>query len=155
VRLPGTAAVFTAAATGIPLGLLHHLKHNRVLHERMLLVSGLMTDAPRVPPEERLQVIKMDSGLTRIILRYGFMEQPNITEGLKLVQAMPDFHDIDPASLTYYFRRETIVPVDRSAGMSHWRKTLFSAMHLNANRTAAYFGVPAAQVVEVGLEVEI
>src|SRR5690348_2219600 len=75
MRLPGTAAVFTAAASGIPLGLAHHLKHNRMLHERMLLVSGLMTDAPRVPSNERLEIIAMDGGFTRIILRYGFMEQ--------------------------------------------------------------------------------
>ena len=154
-RLPGTAAVFTAAVSGIPLSLTHHLKHNRVLHERVLLVSGLMTDAPRVPPEERLSVIEMAGGLTRIVLRYGFMEQPDITEGLRLVRERPEFKDLDPEQLTYYFRRETIVPVHRPHGLALWRKALFSAMHLNANRAATYFGVPPAQVIEVGLEVEM
>jgi KUP system potassium uptake protein len=155
VRLPGTAAVFTAAASGIPLGLAHHLKHNRVLHERMLLVSGLTTDAPRVPLDERLQVVAMDSGFTRVILRYGFMEQPNIIEGLKLLKSLPQFRELDCEHLTYYFRRETIIPGGNLPGMAHWRKALFASMHLNANRTAAYFGVPPGQVVEIGLEMEI
>ena len=155
VRLQGTAAVFTAAVSGIPLGLTHHLRHNRVLHERVLLVCGLMTDAPRVPQAERLRVVEMGGGLTRIILRYGFMEHPDITRGLSLVRELPQFRDLDPAALTYYFRRETVIAADKEPGMARWRKALFSAMHLNANRTAAYFGVPPAQVVEVGLEVEI
>ena len=155
LRLPGTAAVFTAAISGIPLGLTHHLRHNRVLHERVLLVCGLMTDAPRVPDAERVQVIEMGGGLARIVLRYGFMERPNITQGLALARQQPLFHDLEPADLTYYFRRETVIPAGREPGMSRWRKALFSAMHLNANRTAAYFGVPPAQVVEIGIEVEI
>ena len=154
-RLPGTAVVFTAAASGIPLGLTHHLKHNRVLHERLLLVCGLITDSPRVPPDQRLSVIDMGGGLTRLVLHYGFMEQPNIMEGLQLARKRAEFQDLDPEQLTYYFRRETIVPIHQRTGMPFWRKALFSAMHLNANRTAAYFGVPPAQVIEIGLEVEI
>ena len=155
LRLPGTAAVFTAAASGIPLGLTHHLRHNHVLHESVLLVCGLTTDAPSVPPEERLQVVELGGGLTRIILRFGFMEHPDITEGLTLVKELPQFRDLDPEGLTYYFRRETIIPSGKLHGMANWRKALFSAMHLNANRTAAYFGAPPAQVVEIGLEMEI
>jgi KUP system potassium uptake protein len=154
-RLPGTAAVFTAAASGIPLGLTHHLKHNRVLHERVLLVCGLMTDMPRVNSDQRLVVTDMGGGLSRIVLHYGFMEHPNITEGLQLVRDQIGYHDLEPDQLTYYFRRETIIPTDKATGMAFWRKVLFSAMHLNANRTAAYFGVRPAQVIEIGLEVEI
>ena len=154
-RLPGTAAVFTAAASGIPLGLTHHLKHNRVLHERVLLVCGLMTDTPRVPPDQRLSVIDVGGGLSRIVLHYGFMEHPNITEGLQLACERVEYQDVNPEQLTYYFRRETIIPTRKPAGLTFWRKALFSAMHLNANRTAAYFGVRPAQVIEIGLEVEI
>jgi KUP system potassium uptake protein len=154
-RLPGTAAVFTAAASGIPLGLTHHLKHNRVLHERVLLVCGLITDMPRVTSGQRLTVTDMGGGLSRIVLHYGFMEHPNITEGLQLVRERMEYHDLEPDQLTYYFRRETIIPTRKLTGMAFWRKALFSAMHLNANRTAAYFGVRPAQVIEIGLEVEI
>ncbi|MBV8521250.1 MAG: KUP/HAK/KT family potassium transporter, partial [Acetobacteraceae bacterium] len=154
-RVPGTAVTFTAAKSGIPLVLTHHLKHNRVLHERMLVVSAVTTDAPRVPPEERVEVVPMAEGMCRIILRFGFMEPPDVTEGLRLALQRPQFANIDVCDLTYYFRRETVIPAGKLPGMSRWRKELFAAMHLNTDWPAAYFGVPAAQVVEIGLEVEI
>jgi hypothetical protein len=84
IRLPGAAAIFTAATSGIPLALTHHLRHNRVLHERMLLVSTTTTDAPRVDPEERVKLIPVGHGITRVLLHFGFMEHPNVMEGLKL-----------------------------------------------------------------------
>ncbi len=155
LRLRGTAAVFTAATSGIPLALTHHLRHNRVLHERLLLISGLTTDQPFVAPEHRAKITEVGGGITRIILFFGFMERPDISAGLKLVANHPVMAGCDPDCLTYYFRRETIIPAERVTGMSSWRKSLFSAMHLNANRTAAYYGVPAGRVVEIGLEVEI
>lgn len=154
-RLPGTAAVFTAATTGIPLALTHHLRHNRVLHERILLISGLTTDRPFVPPEERVQIADVGGGITRIILFFGFMERPDIQEGLRLAAQHPEMQGRCADAITFYFRRETIIPHHKLRGMAEWRKKLFSAMHLNANRPAAYYGVPAAQVVEIGLEVEI
>jgi hypothetical protein len=84
IRLPGAAAIFTAASSGIPLALTHHLRHNRVLHERMLLVSTITTDAPRVDPEERVKLMPVGAGVTRVVLYFGFMEHPNIMEGLNL-----------------------------------------------------------------------
>ena len=155
LRLPGTAAVFTAATSGVPLALSHHLKHNRVLHERVLLISGLTTDAPVVDPADRVKLIEMGGGVSRIVLFFGFMETPNIAEGLRLACKSGQFQDIDMEQLTYYFRRETIIPADRLSGMAFWRKAIFSAMHRNSHRNAAYYGVPATQVVEIGLEVEI
>ncbi|MBV8916022.1 MAG: KUP/HAK/KT family potassium transporter, partial [Acetobacteraceae bacterium] len=155
LRLPGTAAVFTAGTTGVPLALTHHLKHNRVLHERILLISGLTTDAPYVDPARRVKLMEIGGGLTRIVLFFGFMERPDVMEGLRLACERHDIGDIDPEQLTYYFRREAVVPARDRPGMAAWRKALFSAMHLNANRTAAYFGVPPTQVVEIGLEIEI
>ncbi|MBV9783626.1 MAG: KUP/HAK/KT family potassium transporter [Acidisphaera sp.] len=155
LRLPGTAAVFTAATTGVPLALTHHIKHNKVLHERVLLISGLTTDAPHVSPEHRVKVIDMGNGVSRIVMFFGFMETPDIAEGLRLACEKRQFDDVDLPSLTYYFRRETVIPAGKLAGMAAWRKKIFSAMHLNAHRNAAYYGVPASQVVEIGLEVEI
>jgi KUP system potassium uptake protein len=87
---------------------------------------------------------------------FGFMETPDIMEALKracLVE--PELRGIDPQNITYYFRRVMVIPSGKASGMALWRKSLFATMHLNANLPAAYFGVPAAQVVEVGLEVEI
>jgi KUP system potassium uptake protein len=155
IRLTGAAAVFTAASTGIPLTLTHHLRHNRVLHERVLLIAVTTTDEPRVDPEQRIKLVPVGAGITRLIFHFGFMETPNVMEGLALACREPALHGIDPHNITYYFRRVMVIPKGKTSGMAHWRRSLFAMMHLNANLPAAYFGVPAAQVVEVGLEVEI
>ena len=155
IRLTGAAAIFTAASTGIPLTLTHHLRHNRVLHERVLLIAVITTDEPRVDPEQRVKLVAVGAGITRVLLYFGFMETPNVMEGLALACRDAALHGIDPPNITYYFRRVMVIPTGKAPGMAVWRKTLFATMHLNANLPAAYFGVPAAQVVEVGLEVEI
>ena len=155
IRLPGAAAIFTAASTGIPLGLTHHLRHNRVLHERVLLIATVTTDAPRVEPDKRVRLEPVGAGITRLVFDFGFMEAPDVMEGLRLACLAPELRGIDPWNITYYFRRVMVIPGRMTTGMAGWRKALFAAMHLNANLPAAYFGVPAAQVVEVGLEVEI
>ena len=155
IRLTGAAAIFTAASTGIPLTLTHHLRHNRVLHERVLLIAVITTDEPRVDPEQRVKLVAVGAGITRVLLYFGFMETPNVMEGLALACREAALHGIDPPNITYYFRRVMVIPTGKASGMAVWRKTVFATMHLNANLPAAYFGVPAAQVVEVGLEVEI
>src|SRR5215813_8910788 len=155
IRLPGAAAIFTAASSGIPLALTHHLRHNPVLHERMLLVSTVTTDAPRIDPEQRVKLIPVGAGITRVLLYFGFMEHPNIMDGLRLACHDPVLSGIDPEKITFYSRRVMVVPTGKMPGMAVWRERLFAAMHLNANLPAAYFGVPTSQVVEVGLEVEI
>jgi KUP system potassium uptake protein len=155
IRLPGAAAIFTAASTGIPLGLTHHLRHNRVLHERVLLLSSVTTDAPRVLPQERTTLIPVGAGIIRVVFHFGFMESPDIMEGLNFACLQAALRGIDPQNITYYFRRVMVIPTKKKSGMAVWRKSLFATMHLNANLPAAYFGVPTAQVVEVGLEVEI
>jgi KUP system potassium uptake protein len=155
VRLPGAAAIFTAATTGIPLGLTHHLRHNRVLHERVLLIASVSVDEPRVEAADRIKFVPVGAGVTRVIFHFGFMETPDIMEGLKQASLLPELLGIDPENITYYFRRVMVIASDKESGMAVWRKSLFAMMHLNANLPAAYFGVPAAQVVEVGLEVEI
>jgi KUP system potassium uptake protein len=155
IRLSGAAAIFTAASTGIPLALTHHLRHNRVLHERVLLVASIVTDEPRVEPERRIKLVPVCAGITRVLFYFGFMEAPDVMEGLKLACEQPELRGIDPHNMTYYFRRVMVIPNRSESGMAVWRKSLFATMHLNANLPAAYFGVPAAQVVEVGIEVEI
>ena len=155
IRLSGAAAIFTAASTGIPLALTHHLRHNRVLHERVLLVAVITTDEPRVAPEQRIKLVPVGAGITRVLLYFGFMETPDVMDGLALACREPALHGIDPHDMTYYFRRVMVIPETKRSGMAIWRKSLFAMMHLNANLPAAYFGVPTAQVVEVGLEVEI
>jgi KUP system potassium uptake protein len=155
IRLPGAAAIFTAATTGIPLCLTHHLRHNRVLHERVLFIASIIVDEPRVEASERVKLVPVGAGITRVLFHFGFMETPDVMEGLRLACRKPELAGIDPDNITYYFRRVMVIATDKVAGMAVWRKSLFATMHLNANLPAAYFGVPPAQVVEVGLEVEI
>jgi KUP system potassium uptake protein len=155
IRLPGAAAIFTAATTGIPLGLTHHLRHNRVLHERVLFIASISVDAPRVEAADRIKLVPVTAGITRVLFHFGFMESPDVMEGLRLACLEPELRGIDPENITYYFRRVMVIASEKASGMAVWRKSLFATMHLNANLPAAYFKVPAAQVVEVGLEVEI
>ena len=155
LRLPGAAAIFTAGSSGIPLALTHHLRHNRVLHERVLLVSTVSSDAPRVDPDQRVKLVPVGAGITRVSLHFGFMEHPNVMEGLKLACRDHSLRGIEPERITFYSRRVMVIASGKVPGMAVWRERLFAAMHLNANLPAAYFGVPTEQVVEVGLEVEI
>src|SRR5215469_7999899 len=110
IRLPGAAAIFTAASTGIPLGLTHHLRHNRVLHERALLISSITTEVPRVDPSERIRLVPVGAGIIRVIFHFGFMETPDIMEGLELACTEPELQGIDPQNITYYFRRVMVIP---------------------------------------------
>ena len=133
----------------------HYLRHNQVLHERVLLISTVSVDAPRVDAAHRVKFTPVGPGIIRLILAFGFMERPDVMEALKAASSAPELRGIDPEQVTYYFRRVMVIPKGKEPGMAMWRKELFAAMHLNANLPAAYFGVPPTQVVEVGLEVEI
>ncbi|HMA72762.1 MAG TPA: hypothetical protein VKP67_14935 [Xanthobacteraceae bacterium] len=93
--------------------------------------------------------------MTRVLLYFGFMEHPDVMEGLRLACRDPSLRGIDPEKITFYSRRVMVVPRGKVPGMAVWRERLFAAMHLNANMPAAYYGVLTSQVVEVGLEVEI
>jgi len=118
LRVPGTAAIFTAASSGIPLCLTHHLKHNKVLHERLLLVSTISTDAPRVGPEGRVKLVPLGPGMTRVLLHFGFMENPDVIDRLRLACRDPSLRGIDPEQITYYFGRVMVVPKSKVPGMA-------------------------------------
>jgi KUP system potassium uptake protein len=155
IRRPGSAAFLSSAMTGIPLPLSHHLKHNGVLQENVLLVCVQMTEEPRVARSERAWVIPLEGGISRVCLRFGFMEDPNIPDGIAAAIADGCLDAIDPAAMTYYIGRETVLPTRKVPGMAVWREGCFSLIQRNAERTAAYFCIPAAQVFEIGFEVEI
>lgn len=154
-RLPGTAVFLASAANGVPLALTQFVKHNHVLHQRVLLVTVLIAEAPRIPDEDRAEVIEVIEGITRVILHFGFMQYPVILEGLQLACAQGKLPGIDLNNITYYIGRETIIPSEKIAGMWVWRETVFAFLQRNAERTAAFFGVPTKQVVEFGTEIEI
>ena len=154
-RLPGTAVFLASTPNGVPLALTQFVKHNRVLQERVLLVTVLIEELPRIPDEERAEVIEIIPGITRVILHYGFMQYPTIYEGLQLACRQGKLPGVDLTDVTYFIGRETIIPREDVQGMWVWRESLFAFLQRNAERTAAFFGVPTGQVVEFGTEIEI
>jgi KUP system potassium uptake protein len=154
-RIPGTAVVLGRMAKGVPLALSHNLKFNHVLHERVLLVAVTMTETPRVSDEDQVVVTPISDDITRVELRFGFMEQPNVPKGLAVAAAGGQIAQCDLKRLTYYTGHETIIATGRRAGMARWREDLFAFMHHNAQRPGAYFRIPSAQIMEIGIEFEI
>ncbi len=154
-RLSGAAVFLASAANGVPLALTQFVKHNRVLHQRVILVTVLIEEAPRIADEDRAEIIEIIEGITRVILHYGFMQYPTIYQGLQLACTQGKLPGIDLGDITYYIGRETIIPSDTVAGMALWRETVFAFLQRNAERSAAFFGVPTKQVVEFGTEIEI
>jgi KUP system potassium uptake protein len=154
-RLPGTAVFLASAANGVPLALTQFIKHNHVMHERVLLLTVVIEEEPRIADEDRVEVVEVMEGITRVILHFGFMQGPTIAGGLQLACDQGKLHGIDLADITYYVGRETIIPKDDVVGMALWRETLFAFLQHNAKSAASFFGVPTGQVVEFGTEIEI
>ena len=154
-RLSSTAVFLASAPKGVPLALTEFVKHNHVLHQRVVLVTVLIEESPRIADEDRAEVIEVIEGITRVILHYGFMQYPTIFEGLKLACEQGKLPGIDLTDITYYIGRETIIPSEDIPGMWVWRETVFAFLQRHAERSAAFFGVPTRQVVEFGTEIEI
>jgi KUP system potassium uptake protein len=133
-RLPGTAIVLGRMAKGVPLALSHNVNCNHVLHERVLLVAADVTEAPRAPDHDRVVVAPIAEGITRLELRFGFMEEPNIPERLAEAMASGKIEPFDLGRATYYTGHETIIPSGRRPGLPRWREALFAFMHHNAQR---------------------
>jgi KUP system potassium uptake protein len=154
-RLPGTAVFLASAPNGVPLALTQFVKHNHVLHQRVLLVTVQIEESPRISDADRVEIHEITQGIIRVILHYGFMQYPTIFEGLKLACKQGKLPGIRLADVTYYIGRETIIPREDVPGMWVWRESLFAFLQRNAERSAAFFGVPTGQVVEFGTEIEI
>jgi KUP system potassium uptake protein len=154
-RLSATAIFLSSTATGVPLALTQFVKHNHCLHQRVLLVTVLIAESPRIADADRVEVIEITEGITRVILHFGFMQYPTISEGLQLACRQGKLTGVDLSDVTYVVGRETIIPREDIPGMWVWRETIFAFLQRNAERTAAFFDVPARQVVEFGTEIEI
>jgi KUP system potassium uptake protein len=154
-RIPGTAVVLGRMIKGIPLALTQNLKHNHVLHQKVFLVAVEMTETPRVPNEDRVRVTPISEDITRVELSFGFMERPDVPKGLAVGITRGQIAQCDLKNVTYYTGHETIIPTGRRLGMARWRETLFAFMHHNAQRSGAYFNIPSAQIMEIGIEFEI
>ncbi len=151
-RVPGTAIFMAGNPNGTPVALLHNLKHNKVLHQRNILLTIVTDEVAHVPEAERVQVEQLAAGFQRVVGRYGFMEEPNI---LKLLKDAPlTGGPIDLAKTTFFLSRETVLDTGK-ANLSRWRKWLFALLARNAQTATSFFGLPANRVVELGMQVEI
>jgi KUP system potassium uptake protein len=152
VRVPGTAVFMNGTAAGTPPALIHNLEHNKVLHERVVLLTVKTRQVPHVEPEGRVSVQPLGEEFYRVIINYGFMEDPDIPE--VLADMRPPGPTFDPSETTYFLGRETVI-ASKHPGMMLWREKLFALMSRNASSATAYFCLPPDRVVEMGSQVEI
>jgi len=151
IRVPGTAVFMTADAYGVPSALLHNLKHNKVLHERVVILNVRYSDVPYVADDRRLELGTLAEGFYHVVVRYGFMDDINIPKALA---ACPCGMKFDMMETTFFFSRENLIPT-RGEGMSIWREHIFAAMARNAASPMTFFHIPANRVVELGAQLEI
>ena len=151
-RVAGTAVFMDRTVDGIPLPLLHNLKHNKVLHEKVVLLTIVTEEIPYVSDEEQTEIRELGGGLYRIIARYGFVETPNVPELLANLD-LPQLK-FDPDSTTFFLGRETLLATERP-GMAIWREKLFAWMTRNAQAAPLYFRLPPNRVVELGAQIEL
>jgi KUP system potassium uptake protein len=152
IRVPGTAVFMDRMPNATPHALLHNIKHNKILHERVVLLTVLTEEAPRVPQQERIEVLPLRHGLFRVILHYGFMEDADIPYELAKIK-LPELQ-FKPTDTTYFLGRESLIATKRP-GMAIWREKLFAWMSRNALSAAYFFGIPPNRVVELGAQVEL
>ena len=153
VRVKGTAIFMTAPNLGTPPSLQHHLIHNQVLHEQIVLLTVLTDDVPFVHPAQRLECEKLDQGFYRVNLHYGFMQIPNIPQSFR--RAKDYGLIIDPETVTYYLGRETLVTGKHGLGVLGWREKLFAFMSRNAIRATDFYQIPADRAMEIGLRLRL
>ena len=151
-RVPGTAVFMTSSAGGVPHALLHNLKHNKVLHDRVVLLTVKIEDVPYVDPIKRIWFEDLEAGFYRLIVRYGFMEEPDVPAALALAtECGAKFKMMDTS---FFLARQTLIASSRP-GMALWREKLFAWMLRNAESAMEFFKLPTNRVVELGSQVEI
>jgi len=151
-RVPGTAVFMTSSASGVPHALLHNLKHNKVLHERVILLTVRIEDVPYVIQEKRLETKDYGSGFYRVILRYGFMEEIDVPTALAQLKEIGT--QCRMMDTSFFLARQTLLASSRP-GMAIWREKLFAWMLRNAESAMEFFKLPTNRVVELGSQVEI
>ncbi|MFZ4405221.1 MAG: potassium transporter Kup [Pseudobdellovibrionaceae bacterium] len=152
LRVPGTAIYMSGDPWGIPVPLLHNLKHNKVMHERVALLTIVTQEIPIVQKTDRIQLLEIIPNVYRIVAQYGFMETPKMKHILEALRQ----HGINfnVSEITFVLGRETILPSGHP-GMALWREKIFAVMSRNAQRPTAFFKIPPNQVIEVGIQIEI
>jgi KUP system potassium uptake protein len=154
VRVPGTGIFMTARPEGAPPILVHHLTHNKVLHEQVILLTVSIVDTPTVDPASAIDVEKLQDGFWRVVARFGFMETPNVPVALEKARALG--LNWNAADTTFYLAHLTLfVHVHGRLGMMEWRDKLFVFLSRNARRATNFFQIPPDRVVEIGIQLAL
>ncbi|MFN9388385.1 MAG: potassium transporter Kup [Betaproteobacteria bacterium] len=151
-RVPGTAVFLTAGREGVPHAMLHNLSHNKVLHERVVLLTVLTENVPYVEDAHRVEVSELGAGFYRMSVRYGFKDDPDLPRALTLPNALG--LEFEMMETSFFLSRQTIVPT-RAPGMALWREKLFAALSRNSGSATEFFHIPTNRVVELGTQIEI
>ncbi|HEX7858231.1 MAG TPA: potassium transporter Kup [Sphingobium sp.] len=151
-RVPGVAIFLTSSTQGVPPALLHNVKHNKILHQRIVILTVITEGVPHLLPEHRVRVKDHGSGFYRLSLHHGFMEEVNIPAELKLVDGCGG--PIGPMETSYFLSRQTLI-ASKKPGMGIWREKLFAWMMRNAVSPMDFFKLPTNRVIELGSQLEI
>ncbi|SMH60401.1 potassium transporter Kup [Azospirillum agricola] len=151
-RVKGTAVFMTSSSNTVPIALLHNLKHNQVMHERVVFVTVVVDDVPRVPAKDRVLVEGLAEGFYRITVRYGFSQEPNIPKALRLCKAFG--LEFDVMATSFFLGRETLIP-QMNSQMALWREKLFVVMSRTSVSATDFFKLPPNRVVELGTQVQL
>ncbi|MBY0432243.1 MAG: KUP/HAK/KT family potassium transporter, partial [Rhodospirillales bacterium] len=152
VQVPGTAVFMAANKDIVPGALLHNLKHNKVMHARVVIVTVVPEMVAHISEERRFTVEQLAEGFYRVVIRFGFVEQPNVPA---VLQRCRDYGlDFDMMDTSFFISRETLIPT-AIPGMALWREALFAAMSRNAASATDFFCIPANRVIELGTQVQL
>ncbi len=151
-RVNGTAVYMSGNLHIVPSALLHNLKHNQVLHQRIVILTVVTEDVPHVPKSERCEHEEVGQGIFLLVLHFGFMDEPDVARVLGTCEVGDE--PFKMMETTFFLGRETIIPSERP-GMAIWREHLFKLMSRNARTVTSYFGLPPNRVVELGMQIEL
>ena len=151
-RVPGTAIFMSRNPDGIPTTLLHNIKHNKVVHKTVVLLTVETEDRPHLEKKERYEWAELGHGVYRLSIHFGFMEDPDIPTALEHIGTQ--HVSFSPMSISYFLGRETLIPTKRR-GMAIWREHLFAWMMRNSSSAVGFFSLPPNQVIELGAQVEL
>jgi KUP system potassium uptake protein len=151
-RVPGTAVFLSGTRRGTPNVLLHHFKHNKVLHKQVVILSVVTDAVPEVDPGDELRLKDFGQGFWAVTAHYGFMQSPDLMQTLRSCGARG--LKLNEADTSFYLGRETLLSVD-GKGMAMWRKRLFRFLSRNSRSATDFFSLPANRVVEIGSQIEL
>jgi KUP system potassium uptake protein len=152
-RVPGTAVFLTRATRDTPPVLVWHVKHNRALHQHIIALTAVIESVPWIIDDERISLTLISQGFWRVVIRYGFMERPDVPHVLEQLKARGC--PIDLADVTYYVGHETVTARADGRGLPHWQEALFANMERNAAHVTDFFRLPGDKVVEIGRQIAI